>query len=329
MRLCRKGCIVALFWAAPILGFSASCTTQAEMTPQDRGTLASEGERLSIAILQQDMGALQSALLPSLSSDWENIRSAVEQAVPLVKGGSVRLRNLYLLDASSLSAQSDTQFFCSNANGTLTVTINMRSLPPGRYALILSDAAGATLAGQIGIILAWDTTGSVSRWRLGGVSVRQGSFDGHDGVWYWTRARELAHENMPWAAYFCYEVARYLQIPVDFLSSPNLEKLNQEQAQIKGAPTNVFPYMVASGERNWKINSVRLDASLRQPDLAVTYESAGASDPAVARTEAMAVLSALLKAQPGLKQNFHGMWAYASTSGKITPVIELPMAQIP
>jgi len=330
MRLCRKGCIVALFWVAPILGFSASCTTQAEMTPQDRGALASEGERISIAILQQDMGTLRSALLPSLSSEWDNIRGAVELAAPLVKGGSVQLRNLYLLDASTLNVQSDTQFFCSNANGSLTVTINMRSLPPGRYALILADAAGANLAGQIGIVLAWDTTsGPVGGWRLGGVSVRQGNFDGHDGVWYWTRARELAQENMPWAAYFCYEAARYLQIPVDFLSSPNLEKLSQEQSQIKGAPISAFPYTLAGGERNWKIESVRLDATLREPDLAVTYESVGASDPAVARTEAMAVLSALLKAHPGLRQNFHGMWAYASTNGKISPVIELPMAQIP
>jgi hypothetical protein len=329
MRLCWKGCIVALFWAAPILGFSASCTTQAELTPQDRGVLAAEGERLSIAFLQQDLGSLRSALLPSLASEWENIRGASEQAEPLVKGGKVQLRNLYLLDASTLSAPSDTQFFCSSANGTLTVTINMRSLPPGRYALILADAAGAPLAGQIGIILAWDQTSSVPGWKLGGISVRQGNFDGHDGVWYWTRARELARENMPWAAYYCFEAARYLQIPVDFLSSPNLEKLSQEQAQIKGAPTDAFPYSLAGGERTWKINSVRLDASLRRPDLAVTYESAGSTDPAVARTEAMAVLSALLKAQPGLKQNFHGMWAYASTNGKVTPVIELPMTQIP
>jgi hypothetical protein len=72
-----------------------------------------------------------------------------------------------------------------------------------------------------------------------------------------------------------------------------------------------------------------LDASLREPDLGVTYESAGSADPAVARTEAMAVLSALLKVHPGMRQNFHGMWAYASTNGKVTPVMELPMAQIP
>jgi hypothetical protein len=329
MRLCWKLCIAALLSPAPAMGFAASCTTQAEMTPQDRGALAAEGERLSIALVQQDFSTLQTALLPAMSSDWENIRGAAEQGGPLLKGGRVQLRNLYLMDASSLSAQSDTQFFCSNTNGTLTVTISMRSLPPGRYALVLADAAGAPMAGQIGIILAWDTTGSSASWKLGGVSVRQGSFDGHDGVWYWTRARELSRESMPWAAFYCYEAARYLQIPVDFLSSPNLDKLGQEQAQINGAPVDAFPYTLKGGDRTWKINSVRLDAALRQADLGVTYESAGSADPAVAKTEATAVLSALLKAQPGLRQNFHGMWAYASTNGKITPVIELPMAQIP
>lgn len=118
-------------------------------------------------------------------------------------------------------------------------------------------------------------------------------------------------------------------IPVDFLSSPNLEKLGQEQAQIKESPAEAFPYSVPDGTRTWKISSMHLDASLRQADLAVTYESTGVSDPAAVRTEATAVLSALLKAQPGLRQNFHGLWAYASRDGKVSPVMELPMGQIP
>jgi len=328
MRLCWKGWIAAVLLTAPLAGFAASCTTQAEMTPQDRGALAAEGERLSTALLQQDFGTLQSALLPSLASEWDGIRGAVEQAAPLVKGGKVQLRNVYLLDASTLGATSDTQFFCSNSNGSL-VTISMQALPPGRYALVLADAAGSQLGGQMGIILVSDKVASAPVWKLGGVSVRQGIFEGHDGVWYWTRARELARENLPWSAWYCYDAARYLQIPVDFVASPNLDKLSQEQSQIKGSPADAFPYTLADGARNWKIDSVRLDASLREPDLGVTYESAGSTDPAVARTEAVAVLSALLKVHPGIRQNFHGMWAYASTNGKITPVIELPMGQIP
>jgi hypothetical protein len=268
-------------------------------------------------------------LLPSLAGQWDGIRTAVEQAAALVKGGKVQLRNAYLLDASTLTAVADTQFFCSSANGTATVTINMRALPPGKYALILSDAAGAALAGQMSFVLAYDATGAPG-WKLGGFSARQGQFNGHDGVWYWTRARELAQTSVPWAAWYCYDAARYLELPVDFISSPNLEKLTQEQGQIKGGPTeDAFPESVKSGDRTWKIDAVRLDASLHEPDLGVTYQSTGSSDPAVARTEAIAVLGALLKAHPGLRENFHGMWAYASTNGKVTPVMELPMAQIP
>ena len=321
--------IAAFFLTFPAAGFAASCTSQAELTPEDRATLASIGEQLSDAVLRQDTSALQTILLPSISNQWEGIRTAVEQAAPLVKGGKVQLRNVYLLDASTLTAPADTQFFCSNANGSMTVTINMRSLPPGRYGVILSDAAGAALAGQMGFVLVWDTTGAPG-WKLGGFSARQGAFNGHDAVWYWTRARELAQTNVPWSAHYCYDAARYLELPFDFISSPNLDRLVQEQNQIKGGPTeDTFPYSVKSGDRTWKITSIRLDASLHEPDLGVTYESTGSSDPAVARTEAIAVLGALLKVHPGMRANFHGMWAYASTNGKVTPVMELPMGQIP
>ena len=329
MRLCWKGLLAALVMAAPAAGFAASCTTQASLIPEDRGNLASIGEQLSDAVLRQDTSALQSVLLPALSGQWDGIRGAVEQAAPLMKGGKAQLRNLYLLDASTLTAPADTQFFCSSQNGSMTITISMRSLPPGRYALVLSDAAGAALAGQMAFVLAWDQTGTPG-WKLGGFSARQGQFNGHDAVWYWTRARELSQSSMPWAAWYCYDTAHYLELPVDFITSPNLDKLLQEQSQTKGGPAeDTFPYSVKSGDRTWKIDGIRLDASLHEPDLGVTYESAGTADPAVARTEAIAVLGALLKAQPGLRENFHGMWAYASTNGKVTPVMELPMAQIP
>ena len=56
MRFCWKGLVAALVVAAQAAGFAASCTTQAELTPQDRGTLASIGEQLSDAVLRQDPG---------------------------------------------------------------------------------------------------------------------------------------------------------------------------------------------------------------------------------------------------------------------------------
>jgi hypothetical protein len=329
-RYRRWSCAALMTTLAAVLGFpvaghAVSCTTQAEMSAQERDALAASAGRLAQAVAQQDYTLLQATLLPAVASQWDGIRGVVEQGAPLLKGGQVQLRSLYLLDASSLAAPADTQFFCSNSNGSMTVTISMRGLPQGRYAVVLADAAGAQLGGQLAFILGWDA----NAWKLGGVFLRPGILDGHDGVWYWQRARELVNANAPWAAWFCDEAARYLLVPVDFLSSPNLDKLGQEQAQIKNSPNAAFPYTLPDGPRTWKIDSIRFDPSLRQADLGVTYESTGVTDPAAMRTEATAVLSALLKVRPELRDNFHGLWAYAAREGKVSPVMELPMAQIP
>ena len=312
-----------LLMASPARSRAVTCTTQGSMQPADRDALASAGQRFAHAITQQDTATLQASLLPAVAQQWEGIRDAAEAGAPLVKGGQAQLRSLYLLDATSLTAPADVQFFCTGASGSLTVTISMRSLPPGKYALVLADAAGAPLAGQIGLVLGWDS----SAWKIGGIFIRPGALDGRDGIYYWQRAREAERSGAPWAAYYAYEAARTLLVPVDFLSSPNLDKLNQEQSQIAAAPS--FPYTVQAGDRSFKIDSVHFDAALRVPDLGIVYESAGITDPAAQRTEATTAMSAFLKAQPALRAGFHGLWAYSSSGGKITPVMELPMNQIP
>ena len=311
---------------APAAGFAVSCTTQGEMNEQDRGMLSAVALRLAGAVAQQDFGTLQSSLLPAEAGAWEGIRGAAQAAAPLLTGGQMQVRNLYLLDAASLATATDAQFFCTDKSGAINVTINMPQLPPGKFAVALADASHAQYAGEVGIILGWDQ--STSAWKLAGLAAHQGVFDGHDGVWYWSRGRALSKAD-PWSAWYSYVVARYLLLPVDFLSSPNLEKLQQEQEQVNPSPENAFPLSLQQGDRTWKVDGVVLDASLREPDLGVAYESSGVTDPAALRTEATSVLSALLKAQPGIRANFHGLWAYAVSNGNRTPVMELPMAQIP
>jgi hypothetical protein len=316
----------AFILTAPLASRAASCTTQAELGSLDRDALSAIAGRLTATVTAQDFTTLQAQLLPQEASAWDGIRGTVEQAAPLIKGGQFQLRSVYLLDASNQTVAADTQFFCSNSSGSLTVTLTMSALPPGRYAVVLADAVGAPLAGQMGLILAWDPTAIA--WKLAGVTVRPGIFDGHDGVWFWARGRQLAKDD-PWSAWYSYDAARYLLLPVDFLSSPNLDKLHQEQAQIMPSPQSAFPLSLPDGDRTWKIDAVGLDPALHEDDLGVVYQSTGVTDPAALRTEATAVLCAFLKAQPGLRANFHGLWAYAEKDGKRNPVMELPMKQIP
>lgn len=327
MRLFWKLAASSAIFLLPAITHAVSCTSQAELAPADRAALSSIGTQLGQAILAQNYSVLQSSLLPAESSEWSGIQAAAQDAHAAMQGGQIKLDSAYLLDATSLTAPADTEFFCSNGSGSLTVSMTMHQLPPGKYAVVLGESQGAPLGGQIGMVLAWDNA-QPAGWKLAGLSAHQGIFDGHDGVWYWNRARALATGD-PWSAWYCYDLARYALLPVNFLSSPNLQKLDSEQSGIKNSPKNAFPYSVPDGARTWKINSITLDTVLHQSDLAVIYESTGVSTPAAQHTEAVAVLSALLKAQPGLRESFHGLWAVADVNGKQNPIIELPMAQIP
>jgi hypothetical protein len=326
MRFTSKMFAVVGMALTPLASHAVNCTSQAEIGSLDRDALTAITGRVASAVLSQDYATLQAVLLPEEASAWSGIRAAVEQGAPLVKGGQFQVRNLYLLDATDQTAPETTQFFCSNSSGSLTVTITMNALPPGRYAVAIADALGAPMAGQMGLVLAWD--GAATAWKLAGLTLRPGMFDGHDGVWYWVRGRELAKAD-PWSAWYSYETAHYLLLPVDFLSSPNLDKLRKEQSDITPSPQNAFPLSLQDGDRTWKIESVVLEPVLHEADLGVIYQSTGVTDPAAQRTEATAVMSAFLKAQPGIRANFHGLWAIADVDGKQTPVMELPMAQIP
>jgi hypothetical protein len=313
----------------PLRALGVSCTTQAAMPGPDRDILLAAANPLAAAVASQNFGVLQAALLPAVTGDWDSIRGVAQNAKPLLQGGELHWRNAYLLDATDMKAPQDAQFFCTNADSSLTVTINLRSLPPGKYAVVLGDFSGNPLAGQLGMILGQDS----NKWKLGGLFVREGAFDGHDGVWYWSHARDEVKSKHTWAAWFDYDIARWLLLPVDFLSSPNLEKLNSEQLQLT-APSESFPVTVAStaaadAGKSWKITSLHFDATLHAPDLALTYESAGLTDPQAKRAEAISVMSGLLHAHPELRENFHGLWGYAEKDGARTYAIEVAMHDIP
>ena len=125
-----SGVLLALL-AAPAPASATSCTTQAELQPQDRDALATAGGGLARAVAGQDLATLKAALLPAVAQQWEGISGVVQDAAALMKGGQVELRNLYLLDATSLTAPADTQFFCTSASGSLTVTLTMRCAAAG------------------------------------------------------------------------------------------------------------------------------------------------------------------------------------------------------
>jgi hypothetical protein len=317
--------------AAP--SWAVKCITQGSMQPSDREMLLSEANSIADDVVKQNFDQLQASLLPAVIGEWESIRGVAQGAAPLLKGGKVYWGDGYLLDASDLKGPADTEFFCTNADSAATMTITLRNLPAGRYALLIGDYEGAPLAGQLALILGADATAG-GKWKLGGLFAREGALDGHDGIWYWRRARELAEKKAVWSAWFSFDAARSLLLPVDFLSSPHLEKLNKEQSQLPANPADSFPLTVTAGAgtdagKSWRITALHFDTSLHTPDLGLVYEGTGILEPVAARAEAISVMSALLKLHPELRENFHGLWAYAEKDGRRNYAIEQAMHDIP
>jgi len=191
--------------------------------------------------------------------------------------------------------------------GSLTVTNHYERAAPGAVTpLWLADAAGKAAAGGAdGDHFGVGRRGTA--WKLAGLTIRPGVFVmDMTAVWYWVRGRWAANADpvervvqLRWRPATC--CCRW-----NFLSSPNLEKLRQEQALIMPSPQRRVFVVAARWRPHLEIEAVGFDPTLHEADLGVVYQSTGVTDPAALRTEATAVLSAFLKTQPGIRANFHG-----------------------
>jgi hypothetical protein len=181
---------------------------------------------------------------------------------------------------------------------------------------------------QISLILQNDPEGS-QQWKLAGLFVRPLTEAGHDGLWYWKQARDFAGRKQNWNAYFYYQTAAFLLDPVDFLTSPNLQKLQKEAQAVKPVELpGETPLEIEAGGQSLEITAIRTQTFENGLDLVVNYKAKGVSDPVATRTQIVALMKALLTQHPELRTGFHGLWVYAYSDNGQPFAIELPMNQI-
>lgn len=303
---------------------AVTCTTQAQMTSSLRSGLEQAALNLGQLVQKGDVVAIKAGTLPKVASQFEAIAGGVQAASPLMQGAVLTVDQLYSLDASDLKQEQETQFFCGVGGTPLSVALNFRQLPPGSYAFAILHATGVAEPQQMAFILAND-----GGWKLAGFYVRPMLYAGRDGVFYWSQAREFAKKKQNWNSYFYYQTAQFLLTPVDFLSSPNLEKLQNEQSAVvpPGLP-GAQPMVLTLNSQSWNITSLRTDASLGGLDLVIHYQAQNGGDPVVSRQRAIDVMKATLAAHPELRDAFHGLWVYADAPGQGQYAVELPMVQI-
>ena len=307
---------------------AASCTTQAQMTAAQRDTLAGSARTIVAQLKSGDIQALRANTIPAVAADFSGIASSVQNLKPAIQAATITVNQLYLLDASTNPpAPSRTDFYC----GSPVVAVNFNSLPAGTYALAILHASGVPQPQQISLIMSRTPD---NRWMLAGFFTKPMIAAGHDGLWYWTSARKYMQTKMNWDAWFYYRMASNLLDPLNFLSSPNLEKLRHESDQVH--PDNLpgsKPLMLNANGASYSLTAIDTTTTFGALDLDVQYsadpmQSAQLRDPLSARKQVTEVMSALMELHPELQQAFHGMWVHANQGTASLFALELPMDQI-
>jgi hypothetical protein len=299
------------------------------MTEAQRAELVAAAQRFEQLAESGNVAALRPLLLTIVADQYDSIAAGMSETSASLKGTNFTPQNLFLLDASDLASAADTQFFCGLAGTPLTVTFDFPGLQPGRYAVVLAHAYRDRGGEQLAFILGREPGRDKDPWKLGGFYARPLAEGGHDGVWYWRQARDLSRKNERFSAYFYYQTARYLLTPIDFMTTPNLDKLQQEMAAVtpSGLP-GALPMMVpGEAGASYAVTGIRTDATTGALDLVLRYRSAAAAGEAQ-RTEAVAFMKAFLKQYPEVRSSFHGLWVYAEQPGGPAFSLELPMEQI-
>ena len=312
----------------PLTANAASCKTQSQMTAAERDALSSAARTIVGEIQSGNVQALQRNTIPAVAANFSGIAGSIESLKPLVQQAAITIDSIYELNAPSDTAKvARTDFYC----GTPVVVLNFTDLPSGTYALVILHATGVPKPQQISLILSEEAE---HHWMLGGFFSRPMIYADHDGLWYWVSARKYAQRNMNWNAWFYYRIAAYCLNPVEFLSSPNLEKLKHEQDRVhpSGIP-GPDSLMLTTHGSTYQVTSIDTTIVFGPLDLEVHYipdaaQIAQLRDPPTARKQVTEVMLALLALHPELQDAFHGIWVQADHGSAPVFSLELPMEQI-
>lgn len=328
----KQGGLLLLLLACAVTltcnAYAVSCTTQSQMTASDRNAMTNSARSILTELQVGNVQAIRANTLPAVAADFSGIAASFESLKPQIQSAAVTVDELYLLDASTNPATpSRTDFYC----GSPVVALNFSSLPQGIYALAILHATGVTQPQQIAVIL---SKTSDNRWLLAGFFSKPMIAAGHDGLWYWTSARRYAQTKMNWDAWFYYRMATNLLEPLNFLSSPNLEKLQRETDQVK--PDNLpgtAPMALNAYGASFAVTAIDTTTVFGGLDLDVAYapdatQAAQLHDPPSARKQVTEIMTALLALHPELQGAFHGIWVHANGGNASLFALELPMNQI-
>jgi len=309
----------ALWFGVLAAALAASCAAQecfsgSEIDLVTAKAVAAAAQQYFNLSAQGDVAGLKANAVPEVAANFHGIEQAVIANKATFAQGQLAETRIFVLDASnSKTTWQRAEFYCGIYNSPDRVGFAIPNLPPGRYAVTIAKVTGKD---PITLTMILQDAGK-NTWKLGGYYARRNSIGDHDGQWFLTKAREYKDKGQHLNAWFYYLTAWDLLAPVDFMSTPQLDKLTDEiqAARPADVPNVSAPLELSAGGKSFKVAELAAVAVGPDFDLRVQYETPDASNPALASQDNSAMMKALLGKYPELRDGFTALIARATDSG--------------
>lgn len=302
--------VALLHLALASAALAQTCYTGSEIDAPSAKSLEAAAQQYFKMSAKGDVAGLRANAIPEVLANFGSIERAVVTNKSFFAEGEPATTRTFVLDASdSKTALQRADFFCGIYNSPDRVVFSIPNLPPGRYAVTIAKVTGAD---PITLTMILQDKGGNS-WKLAGYYARLNSIGGHDGPWFLAKAREYKEKGQAHNAWFYYLTAWDLIAPVDFMSTPQLDKLADEMQAARPAdlPAAGAPMELSAGGKTFKVNDFFTVPIAGVLDLRVQYENARAGNATLASQDNAAVIKAMVVKYPELREAFNAVMARA------------------
>jgi hypothetical protein len=295
-----------LLLASPSL-HAQTCLTASDMDPATKTALLNTAQKYFDNIAHGDSAALRQDSIASVSADFSGIESAIKDNQSALSSGKAIARPPFLLQAEGKAPLERAEFLCgifgSNGQTADSRVFVIPNLPPGNYGFVTEDVSAAKGPYTVSYVLEQEGTA----WKLGGLYIKPAQVGGHDGNWFAARARELKSKGQNHAAWFDYQEARDLLVPVTFMSTMLTDKLYDESQGVK--PSDLPPTDLTADGKTYKLTALFPLAVDNELYLVAKYATASVANSASTYQDNLAVMKGILTKYPELRANFDGVIA--------------------
>ncbi len=318
MMLLRRSLIVLVLTFVATLAWSETCLTTGDMDPATRSAIENTAKRFYQATATGDFATLRNAAIPSLQGNFGGIERAVATNKDAFAGTQPDVYSTYILDATGGAPTLDNaMFMCGVYNSPNRLEFQIPNLPAAKYAFVILDANGQKGPYWLSLVLQQMPDG----WKLAGFYPKALHAGDKGPGWFLTQARDYRAKGQMHNAYFYYVEARNLALPVSFMMTRPIEKLDSEAQPIvpKDIPGDSPLAFTSNAGKSYSITEITPIAATDGVHLILKYKSPVAvSDTRNAFQNNMDLINSFGQKYPEYKSAFSAIeaWAIDPQSGQ-------------